>query len=853
MEATGQLTGEYGSRALATTSLLLDAIQVPLLLLGTVALAYYATEVAWRERTSGMDAILDATATPLAARLVAKVGTLALLALVLGLVGIATGIAVQLATGARALAPLTWLTMLWYGVAPLVLFVPAALAVHAAAGNRWVGLVGGLALAVLVLQGRSLGLEHPLLRFGATPSGVHSGMGGYGHLPASFAAFVACWAVGAMLLVVLGAGLWPRGPVAPFAARVRGLGRQLGPGGRRLALGAGGAFALALAGLSWLTLRAGWESRSNGRAWRADYERTWRRLHQEPQPVPVALRTLVRLSPDEGRAEIEGTYELENSTPAEIDTVWLAMPRGVAAAEAYGPDGARATARLGMHAVALPRPLAPGARTTVRFVLALDRGGIRAELATPDVVPNGSMLMSGSVLPSLGYRPGWELDDPAERREHGLEGEALARPTLDAADSLRAAGALPPWMTLETTIATAPDQVALAPGDLVRRWDSAGRAWYRYAPARPVGPAFAIASARYEVARVRHGDVDVEVWHHRGHDANVPRLLAAATGTLDVLGARLGPYPHRVLRIAEVPSWWRFGAYAAPTLVLFPEHRGFLADPREGDVDLVTRRVAHEVAHQWWGHALAPLDVAGSTVLVETPAKDAEALVIADLYGAGAVTPMLAYDEDRYFAGRASDPATEPPLMATTSEDHLYYGKGAMAMHALRERLGHDAVDAALAALLGAHAGPGGSATTRDLRAALLARARTAGDSGVVDTWLAARVTYEFQLDSAQVERAPDGWRVRAVLLASRMMPSGDPAPPAAMDSVEVSVLDGAPGVGRELARRVVPVRDGVIDLPVRGATRPVWLALDPRRLLLTGTRWDDAVRIGAGDGGRRR
>jgi aminopeptidase N len=165
-------------------------------------------------------------------------------------------------------------------------------------------------------------------------------------------------------------------------------------------------------------------------------------------------------------------------------------------------------------------------------------------------------------------------------------------------------------------------------------------------------------------------------------------MLTAATTTLDVLGARYGRYPHSALRIAEVPVGWGFGAFALPGMILFTEDRGFLSDPRADDVDLVTRRVAHEVAHQWWGHTLDAVDVPGASLLVETLAKHSEQLVVSALHGERSLAAILAFDEDRYFAGRAQEPDSEPVLLETSGEAYLYYGKGAIVMNGLRDLLG---------------------------------------------------------------------------------------------------------------------------------------------------------------------
>jgi hypothetical protein len=205
---------------------------------------------------------------------------------------------------------------------------------------------------------------------------------------------------------------------------------------------------------------------------------------------------------------------------------------------------------------------------------------------------------------------------------------------------------------------------------------------------------------------------------------------------------------------------------------------------------------------------------------------------------------MLAFDEDRYFAGRADEAREEPTLLEVTDQDHLYYGKGALMMHALRARLGDETVDGALRSLLVAHGGPGGMATSRDLRDALVARAPRGPDRATVDEWLAGRTSWRLSLDSGTVARASDGWRVRAVVQASRTAPPGDVTAPLEHDSLELAVLDGPPGEGREIHTSRLPVRDGTIEFDVPHATRPEWLVLDPRRLRLEADRSDNERRL---------
>ncbi|HSU15905.1 hypothetical protein [Longimicrobium sp.] len=839
MQAVAELGGgEYGTRVLPTTGLMLDAVQLPLLLVGTIAIVYYAAEVAWRERMVGFDPLADATPAPTAVFYLARAAALCALPLAMTLVAIAVGIAVQLAHGYTRIEPGLYLTLLWFAGVPLALFALGALAVQALTPNRWIGMLCGLALALVARQGAALGLEHPMLRFGAAPPAPHSAMDGFGPVPASFAAFMLYWGAAAALLACVGWGVWRRGMETGIASRLVDLPRRWGRTGTRIALASAAATMLTGGALFWQTNVAhAWEDSGARARWSADYERAYRRLRDVPQPAIVAVRTSVELYPSARRARIEGTYVLENRTARPIDTVWVVVPREAIDVRVTVPGArlARRDGRFGVRAFRLDRPLAPGARGEMSFALTLDRGGVRAGGFDYDVTANGTLLTSPAAFPTLGYRAGYELGDPAARRRFGLAGAGTEQAPLPATDSaraaVRAAGPDPAWITLDATVSTSADQTALAPGRLVRAWSSGGRRHFRYITEGPVTPLFAFVSARYSVRRERHGGVEVEVWHHPAHAATVGRILAAATRSLDVLGARYGAYPHDALRIVEVPSWSGFGGFALPGIVLFTEDRGFLSDERDGDVDLVTRRVAHEVAHQWWGHTLDPAPVAGATTLVETLAKHSEQLVVEEMHGPRALAPMLAFDEDRYLAGRAQDPHGEPTLMETGGQAYLYYGKGAVVMSGLRDLLGGAAVDRALARLIARDSGPRGAATTLDLRDALLAEARTARQRALVDAWLARRVVYDLRVDSAAVSPLAGGrFRASVRITASAAETAGDREVRRPIDgeTIDVAIFDGDPSTGRVLYAGKRPVAGGRITLDVDLPARPAYAVADP-------------------------
>jgi ABC-2 type transport system permease protein len=809
MESFGQLGGgEYGTDVLATASILFDALHLPILLLGSVAVVYYGAEVAWRERVLGVDPLVDATPTSTLVFYGAKVAALALLPLVMAVAAVLIACVVQLLFGVPVQLG-AHLTLLWFGAVPVMLLGVGVLALQALTPNRWVGMLAGLALAIVAQQGDAFGLGHPMLRFTAFPAIARSEMDGFGPAPLSFAAFAGYWASAAFLLGTLSWGIWRRGVDGGLRARIVAVRLAWGRGGV-VTVGVSAVLFLASAVGLWVVTErnAPWETGAERLAWRADYERSYRRLSGIPQPVVTDVITRVDLEPRKRRARIAATYQLENRTGSPIDTIWVAVPRG-SSIDTLLLDGQRAVAVDDMHqfyGFAVAAPMRPGAQRALRFVGRVEQGGVRASDPEYDVTANGSYLTSRGNYPSIGYRRGYEIGDPGLRREAGLEGDA----TIPN-------GERDPWWTVDAIVSTDPDQTALVGGELRESWDSGGRRLFHYVSEGEVTPNFGIASARYAVRSEQHGATRLEVWYDPDHEANVERIVTAATVTLDLLEARLGRYPGSVLRIAEVPAWSGFGGFAHAGLILFTEDRGFLAVPDERDVDLVTRRVAHEVAHQWWGHVVDPPVGPGSTVIVETLAKYSEQLVIAQLHGDSALPAMLRFEEDRYLGGRAEEGEREPALVATAGEAYLFYGKGALAMNALAATLGRAPIDTALARLVRRESGPNGGGTAEELVAGLLAVAPAPADRALVEEWFRARVVDDFKVDSATVRSTGSGQYVAEVLVSG-----GEGR------SAEWTIYGGEPGTPTVIATGRVRLGTGPARLSVPTTERPRIIVLDP-------------------------
>ncbi len=598
-------SAELGTALVPTTGLLVEGIAQPLGLFGVLFLAYFGTELAWRERAVRVAEVVDATPAPGAVFFLSKLAALSTVLCVVALLAAAVGTALQLASGTREIELLPWIGLLWFGVVPLVLLAVLVLLLQSLAPNRHVGLLVSLVAAAFLHLGALGGPDHPLLRYASTPGISWSDFSGFGPAAVSSAWFTAFWAAVATLLGIVAVGTWRRGTDTRLALRLRSLPGRLRRGGRLAAVGCAG-IVLAIGGLAFreTNLLSRYETDASLTAWKAAYERKYEALERLAQPVATDLVATADLFPAQRRLRIRGRSRLTNRTAEEIPVVWLAVKRDVrvTALTLAGAAAAEVDDRFGTYRFPLARPLKPGEALDLAFDLVLARRGPKADGEDHDLVPNGSYVHGMAVLPTVGYRKGYELVDGAERRRAGLP----ERPEEDPADSDLPADT--GRMTFDVTVTTPADQLPVSPGVLVSLTVANGRRTSRFRADRPVTAFFAVASARYAVERVRHGGVDVEVFFHPGHRGNVTGILEAATLALDHCVARYGPYPFPQLRLAEVPSAGLGAAgFALPGVVYLSEDRAFLIDAAaRGRIDLLTKRVAHEVAHQWWGHQLSP-------------------------------------------------------------------------------------------------------------------------------------------------------------------------------------------------------------------------------------------------------
>jgi aminopeptidase N len=269
-------------------------------------------------------------------------------------------------------------------------------------------------------------------------------------------------------------------------------------------------------------------------------------------------------------------------------------------------------------------------------------------------------------------------------------------------------------------------------------------------------------------------------------------------------------------------------------MIVWPEDRGFLTDrTKPGQVDVVTRRTAHEVSHQWFGHQLYPAQVEGSAMLVETLAKYSEMLVLEAMSGKGSVPPLLRYERDVYLLSRANMPFAEPPLTQVVDLEHVYYSKGAIVMEAIRDLVGEPALDRALRRLLHEHDASGTPARAQDLLDAL--RAESSPEAyALIDEWLTKVSMVDLRVQDASAVALPDGrYRVTATVRGRKTLEPGGPVAPKEIPFDEM--IDVAVYAEHPLTTSATPLyaakhrlRTGETQVVFEVSGRPAFVSLDP-------------------------
>lgn len=843
LTASVSLVGEiYGTPVYPVTHLMVQAMEGSYKWLLMLVLIFYAGELVWRERGARVSEVVDAFPTPDWIPLLAKLTALATVIVVFLAIGSVFAMGYQLLHGFHFLQPMLYLKFLGLAFVQWLLIAVLALVFQVWCNNKF----GGYALIVgwlLLMFGLDqLHFTDNLYLYGYAPGTPYSAMNGFGAFWIGTLWFRAYWACLAVALLVVAALYWVRGNTRGWRARWRVARQRLGWPARVVLL-------LALAGFVGIGAFLfhnthglyRYQTADAGEKQQAQYEKAYRRYLGMAQPRITDVNVDIAMHPHRRAVDITGHYTLVNKHDEPIDTLLVQLPtldtREFRMTLRFAPHSVKlADKRQGFYLYKLATPLAPGASMPFGFTEHVAYPGFANEPTGERLIHNGTFLSNG-MFPHFCYNAGAELTDPNLRRKYGLGPANLLPHRSDTAarmDNLISCDA--DWVHFQATLSTSPDQIAIAPGYLQKEWVHDGRRYFHYVQDTPILDFFSFQSARFDVARSKWRDVNLEVYYDARNAWNVQRIMAAMKDALAYYTKSFGPYQFRQLRILEIPNYFNFAQSFANT-VPFTEKfvRQDLRKP--SDIDYLTYVTAHETAHQWWAHQAIGGQVRGVTLLDESLAQYSALMVMKHKYGPARMRKFLKYELDSYLSGRGSALLPENPLaLVQPDQQYIHYRKGSVIFYALADYIGEDKVNAALRAWLGKVKFQQPPYTdTRELVAELRKEAGPQYQSLITDFF--DKITlFDNRMVSATAKKLPDGkYEVTMHVHAAKYYADGKGKETRADTigiPIEVGVFakaaDGEEDDEKPLYLAKVPVKDGDSTVTVTVAGKPYEAGIDP-------------------------
>ena len=379
--------------------------------------------------------------------------------------------------------------------------------------------------------------------------------------------------------------------------------------------------------------------------------------------------------------------------------------------------------------------------------------------------------------------------------------------------------------------------------ELIKEWKENNRNYYHYASEHLIMPVVGYFSANYDEQKTNHKGISIEQYFHPSHKFNVDRIEESVIQTLDYCTENFGAYPFNHLRVAEIPGHWGFGGFAHPGTISMTEDRMYFVDQRDSSsFDLVAKRTIHEVAHQWFGHILAPKNIDGGSLFVEGFAKYSEAVVMEKMYGKSAVWELSRNANKRYFTFRAYDTEVEPPVYKVEGQSYLAYGKSFAVMTALRDLIGEQTLNKVIKKLMDKQRDKVELEVTTLQFLNELYMVTPPEHYVLIDDWFKKVITYDLSIEDSSYKLLSDGtYEVSVKVLSKRFttLENGEIKQISINEPIKIGVFATHPSHIKDessvLYYESNQINKEITEIKIIVKEKPTHIAIDPY-----GTRSDE-------------
>lgn len=744
--------GNYNESIYPTTNFIIWLIKDPLPVLGLLLVVFYSGEIVWRSRVLNFYKILDAVPTKNMIFFMSQLITLIILPMLLIIISILLGIGIQIFKGYYHFEVGQYLSLLYYSGTTFIFYATFSLFIHSIVDNKYLGMfiTGVFMLLFNSSLMQSIGVHHPLFYLGNHPEVYYTNMTGYGDYATPFHHYALHWGILAVILGLITFKIWRRGGIQLLGSRFRVFSYKKDKWYSIVLTVLCNVFFISAFYIYYNTsVLTEYVTSTDDLDQREAYERKYKLYESLRKLVPIDIKTEVDIYPEEGKYLVKGNYILKNKSEEAVVELLISDNIPIRKIELEYALLVKHDSVLNTRLYRFERPILPNEELKFYYEVFYQKKGF----STSNIlVNNGTFILHNFFEPFLGYRSNFEIQNQFERTKRGLP----KRVNKNANSShLQSQYEKVPF---ETVVSTQGDQIAVAPGDLVRTWKEANRNYYHYKIQNKVIPMLGYFSGVYTVEKETYKGVDIEHYYHPEHHFNITDITSSIKQTLDYCQKEFGKYKFDHIRLLEIPSHWSFGGMAQPGVIAMVEDNLYLIDTRNREkFNVVAKRTIHEVTHQWIGHSLTPKNVSGGGVITEGLTKYVEIVLMDKLYGKKAVWQLCQTSNRQYFKGRSFEANEEPSLETEKGQAYILYGKSSNIMLALKELISEDKMNLVIRSLFNKY--------EKDIEPRLTIKdfldelflVTPKKYHVLISDWFKKRIIYDLKIDKASYRKLKNG------------------------------------------------------------------------------------------------
>lgn len=699
----------------------------------------YSGMLIHREQKNGVNELADVVAVPTSILMLSKFCSIIIMQAALLLSIMLTGIGMQIFNDYYNFEIDLYLRqLLGIDLINMMVWTMVAFLTHSFIKNSFVGSFLLLGFWVLTANLDQLKVETILFSYNKVPILQYSNINGYGHGLERFFTVQLYWLGFGVLFLVFSYLFYNRGLISRFKDRWHNLVLRFNAKVIGLMLSA-----ILLATFYGFSIyeaeqEEAYLSRNSMKVALADYKEKFSHYTGFPQPKIMAANFEMDLYPEVAAFDCKGFYWIKNDRDKAIDTLLVRcgfdertdlIDRGdftIIEQDDY----------FQFYVLQLNSSLKPGDSMQLYFDIKNKENTVLTRFS--GVIENGTFLKA-DLFPRLGYKDDRKAKTPFDPEVTQYHAYATDSDVLH----------------FEAKISTDASQMVIAPGRLLESKTEGKRAYFHYKTDSPINFTYGIHSGMFDHYEEDYNGVNIEVWHHPGHNARQESMVKGIKAALDYNIQNFGPYQHKDARVIEFPSSEGTYATAFGNNIPISEMRfSMVKGSGEDAVDLPFYIPAHEMTHQWWGNQLMPAAAAGSRMLTESITEYLTLNIYRETISEEEANNFLKLQRKRYLRRYRWVKGVESPLvLVQPNQQYLFYGKGSMAFHAIGHKIGEQHLNRILKEYLDCYPMPKAPYPTSIDFVQYLKEETLDTINSMISDWFEHEVIYELSIDSASVRQ----------------------------------------------------------------------------------------------------